>query len=312
MKNLTHSISRSVLFTFLLVFILANPASATENIDSALVQILEQTTIELQETKEVYALQITGLYQELEKQQQLLDIAKNNDERTLAVKVNALIKINELKDAIQVSESDYQLELSRIRYRKGIELIKMIYEKVLGLDHHFTSLQTYQNVATLSNPNSFPEFQKAQELLKGRLSKKQSIKMPALLETNPYISMTFTLVSSLFGGGGKKDREDELNQVACILDFTVRMNADLNVVYYETEFLKQSNRALKKECIELFRVSSELEIIELSKFDQISDEQREAFNYGEREERGEIEIVRRLSSRLWENGHEFVTKCENY
>jgi len=65
--------------------------------------------------------------------------------------------------------------------------------------------------------------------------------------------MTYTLVASVLGGGDKKNREKDLNQVACILDFTVRMNADLHLIYYETEFLKESNRALKAECIELFK-----------------------------------------------------------
>jgi hypothetical protein len=129
----------------------------------------------------------------------------------------------------------------------------MIYEKVLGLDHHFTSLQTFQNISTLSNPNSFPEFTKSKEFLKGRMSKKQAVRLPSLLETNPFVSMTFTVVSSLLGGGERKDREKGLDKVACIMDFTVRMNSDLKTVYYETEFLRESNRALKEETIELFK-----------------------------------------------------------
>lgn len=151
-------------------------------------------------------------------------------------KVNVLLQKDILRNKLGAAAEDYQLELSKIRYRKGIELIKMIYEKILGLDHHFTSLQTYQNVIMLSNPHSFPEFKKAQDVLKEKMNKKQLVRIPALLQSNPYISMTYTLVASVLGGGDKKKREKDLDQVACILDFTVRMNADLHLIYYETEF----------------------------------------------------------------------------
>ena len=90
-------------------------------------------------------------------------------------------------------------------------------------------------------------------MIKNRLGKKNSIQLPSMLETNPYISMTYSLVATFFGNGEKKKRESDLDKIACILDFTVRMNADLNTIYYETEFLKEHNRSLKAECIELFK-----------------------------------------------------------
>lgn len=52
-----------------------------------------------------------------------------------------------------------ELIVLKDRYRKSIELIKFLYEKILGLDHHFSSLQTHQNVQQLSNPHHYPEFQ---------------------------------------------------------------------------------------------------------------------------------------------------------
>jgi len=164
-----------------------------------------------------------------------------------------LLELRKLEKELAAKETDFQLELSKVRYRKGIDLIKMIYEKILGLDHHFTSLHTYQNVAMLSNPHAFPEFQKDEELIASRLGKRHSVNLPSLLETNPFVSMTFSLMGAVIGRGKPVNRENELEQIACILDFTVRMNSDLNIIYYETEFLKESNRALKKECMELFK-----------------------------------------------------------
>ena len=55
------------------------------------------------------------------------------------------------------------------------------------------------------------------------------------------------------GDGEPKEKEKDLEKISCILDFSVRMNADLNTIYYETEFLKASNTSLKEECNKLFR-----------------------------------------------------------
>ncbi len=160
-------------------------------------------------------------------------------------------KINLLEQREQ-TEMFFGLELSKIRYKKGLDLIRLLYEKVLGLDHHFSTLQTYQDVMRLSNPNSYPEFQNARGVLEKRLRKENALKLPAILNSNPYLSTTFSLVASLIGGGETGEREKELDNISCILDFTARMNSELATVYYETEYLKQNNATLKEECIALF------------------------------------------------------------
>ena len=86
-------------------------------------------------------------------------------------------------------------------------------------------------------------------MLKKQKGKKKAVVIPSLLETNPYISLKYTLVASLFGNGRKKNREKELNQVSCILDFTIRMNADLNNIHYQTEFLKENNFSAKYQLL---------------------------------------------------------------
>lgn len=158
----------------------------------------------------------------------------------------------QLQDELRLAEADFQLQMLKTRYVKGMELIKLLYEKVLALDHHFTSLQTVQNVTMLSNPNNFPEFQKNKEILEERLKKKSGVTLPALLQNNVYLSASFSLVSALFGEGDVAQKEKDLEQISCILDFTLRMNNDLNTIFYETEYLRQNNEALKGDCISLF------------------------------------------------------------
>jgi hypothetical protein len=149
-------------------------------------------------------------------------------------------------------EAAFQGAALKVRYRKGIDLIKLMYEKILGLDHHFTGMQTFQNVSMLSNPNSYPEFEKAKEALEKNANKKFNMALPSLLNSNPFISGAFTLVSAMLSERPQKAKETDFEQIACILDFTVRMNADLSVVRNETEFLKQANQTMMEGCEKLF------------------------------------------------------------
>ncbi len=159
----------------------------------------------------------------------------------------------ELRDEMALLEEMYQLNMAKARYRKGLELIKLMYEKILGLDHHFYSLETYNNIAQMTNPNAYPAFQKSKGDIEKRLKKNNDISLPNLLNSNPLMSATFALVASFVGEGEPRNKEKDLEQVACILDFTVRMFADLNLIYYETEFLKESNKNLKADCLQLFK-----------------------------------------------------------
>lgn len=139
-----------------------------------------------------------------------------------------------------------------VRYRKGLEVIKLLYEKVLALDHHFTSLQTQQHIMALSNPNSFPAFEATKEKLQQKLRKENTIEMPPLLQANPYFSAAYMLVTSVISLGDSKQKGKELEEISCILDFTMQMHADLNIVNFETQYLNESNRILREECSALF------------------------------------------------------------
>lgn len=208
------------------------------------------TTFEVKTLREKQEQHLTLFAQQLSDiDSQLLDI---NEATSAKEQVILLTKKLQLQEEMELEMAFYDIQIERVRYEKGVELIKIMYEKILGLDHHFTSLQTYQNVMQMSNPNSYPEFQQAKDAMQSRLKKNNAVRLPNLLMTNPLLSATFSLASSLVGDGEPKQKEKDLEKVACILDFTVRMNADLSIIYYETEFLKEGNRDLKKECINLF------------------------------------------------------------
>jgi hypothetical protein len=51
----------------------------------------------------------------------------------------------------------------------------------------------------------------------------------------------------------KEEKEKELSNVDCILDFTLRMQNDLNTIYFETAFLQTSNEKIKQDIEVLFK-----------------------------------------------------------
>lgn len=179
---------------------------------------------------------------------QLMCMEKSSSRDLLLV----LIEKDRLNEAQKKCEQLIEAGTTTIRYHKGLEILKLLYEKVLSLDHHFTSLQTQQSILSLSNPNSFPVYAEAKEKMQERLRKDNTVVMPPILQSNPYFSAAYMLVTSFVSIGESKEKTKELESISCIMDFTMQMHADLNIVFYETEYLTEMNQALKEDCENLF------------------------------------------------------------
>lgn len=182
--------------------------------------------------------------------------AKEKENTSAKIDSPALLQIKlekiQIRDSIYFIRDDYELSRTITRYKKGLELMRLLYEKILGLDYHFTSMKTYHKVAALSNPNNYPEFIQVKTMIDQNLHKKSALELPDMLNANPYFSAAYSVVASVVGRGQAAAREKNLEAIACILDFSVRMNSQLSLIYYETEFLKESNASLKKNCQLLF------------------------------------------------------------
>jgi hypothetical protein len=166
--------------------------------------------------------------------------------------VQLLLKKDKKKNELESMANDAQIKLAKLRYRKGVELTRLLYEKILGLDHHFSSIQTINDIVKMSNPNNYPEFSKIRDAIVAKIEKQSNVKVPDILEDNLQTVGPFILMSSVYLDESASGKEEKLASIACILDFTLRMSNDLNLIFYESDYLKQSNIALKKECIDLF------------------------------------------------------------
>lgn len=188
----------------------------------------------------------------LERSMEIRTILAERPPRSFRGQCLLLLEKERINEQLSALDAGREMQLLKIRYKKGIDLIKLLYEKILALDHHFSGMQIYQNILLLSNPNNYPDFQKSRDLLEDQLKKKNALALPPILHSNPYMSAAFSLMATFIGDGDAKDRQKELEHISCILDFTVRMSADLSIIQHETEYLKKANQSLKKDCERLF------------------------------------------------------------
>lgn len=210
--------------------------------------VLEDLIIETSVIKKIYDIKYRELYIELNATSYALNKASLDSD-----KLNLLISKHDLETRLELTKMDEASEISKIRYLKGLQIIKILYEKTLSLDHHFASVATFNEINNLSNPNHYPEFIKLRENLSSSTNKKTGFSLSSILGDNIYTSVMHSLVS-LFNNEdkSKKEKEDNMAEVECILDFTLRMHNDLNTIYFETAFLQKSNDNIMSELQQLF------------------------------------------------------------
>ena len=168
-------------------------------------------------------------------------------------KVDLLIQKDQIRDQIQQLQKSNANDVSKIRYLKGLQIIKILYEKVLSLDHHFASVRTFNEISKIANPNQYAEYSKLKELVAVKKDKKSGFELTTLLGANPITSVVQTFTGMLTSSLSKEEKEKELAKVECILDFTLRMQNDLNTIYFETAFLQNNNEKIKQDIEVLFK-----------------------------------------------------------
>jgi len=215
----------------------------TNEINSLITEMVK----EINASKKYFQQQKSRLYQQINITNKQLNKAVQIEQ-----KVNLLIKKDQLRQQLFKLANSERANIQKIRYLKGLSIIKLLYEKVLSLDHHFSSLVTFNEINKISNPNNYPEFEKVKDLIKQKTDKKKRFKLTNLLGQNMYTSTIDMFVGLFYSNASPQEKEAELENIQCILDFTLRMNNDLKTIYFETSFLQKSNEKIKSDIERLF------------------------------------------------------------
>lgn len=221
--------------------LLANAANEDPNV------VVKELAKACKNIEEKYALKLYLLTDSIQSIRQKLQTEKN-----LEQKLDLLIKKDFLLEQTEKVKNDLSTDITKTRYLKGLELIKILYDKVLGLDHHFASVRTFSEINKISNPNNYPEFGKLKDMIKDKKDKK-GFDLTSLLGSNIIASVVNVFSSLQNSGLSKEEKEKEMSSVECILDFTLRMHNDLNLIYFETSYLQAANDEIKKEIETMFK-----------------------------------------------------------
>ncbi len=238
---------RSVLWVAFLFFATPLSVFATES-DPEFNVIFKEMQKELKKINAYYAPKIR------EKELLIQDIsAKIYDATETTAKIDFLIQKDLLKEEILFLKKEEMQDLSKIRYLKGLQIIRLLYEKVLSLDHHFASVRTFSEINKLSNPNQYPEYEKLKEIVKQRKDRKAGFDLTSILGTNTIVSVVQTFSNLMVSSLSKDEKDKEIANIECILDFTLRMQNELNTIYFETAFLQKSNDKIRADIETLFK-----------------------------------------------------------
>lgn len=178
--------------------------------------------------------------------------ARLQTETSNSIKLDLLITKDVYEDQVLRLKETAEGDITKLRYIKGLEIVRILYDKVLGLDHHFASVRTFSEINKLGNPNNYQEFSKIKDVIKNNRDKK-SFDLTRLLGQNIVASVIQTFSGLMNSGLSKEDKEKELEQVECILDFTLRMHNDLNLIFFETSYLQASNEEIKRDIEAMFK-----------------------------------------------------------
>ena len=240
MKNLSRYIALFLFFGGIPSF------ATTRNLDPNV--IIAQLIIEISVINCFYERQIDIQHHQILKLNESLRTASD-----VNTKIDLLVAKDQANERIKLLKQANQNEVSKVRYLKGLQIIKILYEKVLSLDHHFASVRSFNEITKISNPNQYPEFGKLKELLANKRERKSAFDLTTVLGTNTVVSVIQTFTTMISSNLSKEEKEKELANVECIFDFTLRMQNDLNTIYFETAFLQTSNDKMREDIEMLFR-----------------------------------------------------------
>ena len=225
--------------------LLANKISDPEPMNIAC--ILEEMESEIAAIRASYKLEFQTLSLAIEQVRQKMRYAQKTQQL-----VQLIYEKDRLLEMLDITKQSEYADISKVRYLKGLQLIRLLYEKMLALDHHFEAVTTLNDMGNMANPNQYAVFNELKGILKEQ-NRKSNFELPSLLSDNIYTSIVHSMVSLFGSNQNKKEKEQAIKDIECILDFTLSMHQDLNTIYFETAFLKSSSDGLLLDLEELFR-----------------------------------------------------------
>lgn len=180
---------------------------------------------------------------ETEQTKLLNEITKLNEELTslsadqLGKRIEALEKKQQNLGLLKRNEQDKEIALYQTKYEAGVLIIKDIIESMQKLKSQYDAVSFNDSYRSLSNPQQYPLFAENVKFLKEKLIKK-GLTLPPLSLANPILNSVYGLAQGLVSDQDNKD--EKIEELICILDFTSLVSQDLNVIKFDLIYLQYS------------------------------------------------------------------------
>jgi len=178
------------------------------------------------------------------KQSELLDdIEKlNTDLKSLNAnqfgkRVGVLEKKQSILDSLKVNEQNKEVLVYETKYKAGVLIIKDIIESLKALKSQYEAVKFNNSYQELTNPNKYTKYNQNLNFLKKKLVKK-GLTLPELNLGNSVLNSVYAITRGIVSC--QKDKDENIQQLYCILDFTSSASQELTIVKYDLKYLEFS------------------------------------------------------------------------
>ena len=142
-----------------------------------------------------------------------------------------------------------ELNAFKIQFATAVGITYKIISDVKKLEVLYGSLEIYSDFADNANPTNYQAFNNNLQTIKnGKF--KSGIELPEMEISNPYISIAYSLIGGIFSKN--KERTDAINNMTCVIEYTMDFKSDLRSINTSISFLSESSTTNKNNGIKLF------------------------------------------------------------
>jgi CII-binding regulator of phage lambda lysogenization HflD len=151
---------------------------------------------------------------------QLKDALKATTDR-----LNALETLNK-------AEYSHAFDAAALRYETGKEVLYVLLKNTAKLDFTISLSRNLASFEALGNPMQSPAFQNVMNDLEqpNHTVDKANLALPQAFLANPFLGAAYAMSSLFTSRFNRQEKEQRFSQIACVLDFTSRVNGDFKVV----------------------------------------------------------------------------------
>lgn len=178
------------------------------------------------------------------KQSELLkDIEKlNTDLKSLntnqfSKRISVLESKQAILDSLKINEQNKEVLVYETKYKAGVLIIKDIIESLKALKSQYEAVKFNNSYQELTNPNKYAEYNQNLEFLKKKLVKK-GLTLPDLNLGNSILNSVYAITRGIVSD--QKDKDKNIEQLYCILDFTSSASQELTIIKYDLKYLEFS------------------------------------------------------------------------